>query len=268
MSMTPLRLRFDHFELDEANARLTRQGKPVPLSPKTFNVLCALAREPGQLVKGDALLKAIWGHEYVSDSVLRTTINRLRHALGDNAAQPRFIETAARLGYRFIATLIGPDALPAPPPVTSTPPEPAPAPVPEAPFPRAATLAELEAEERSEHAAAKELTLRVRRAQTLVLKHGLPSLEFQAEVNEIQALCNTLPDNLVHDGLHLLGWTHFCRGEYFNVFQHMLRLKKVWAQDPNPPNLFREATLRGLHAAAHGYHAEARALIERGLTAI
>ena len=70
MSVTPLRVRFEHFELDEANARLTRHGKPVPLTPKTFNVLCALARQPGQLIKRETLLKTIWGHLRVTQAIL------------------------------------------------------------------------------------------------------------------------------------------------------------------------------------------------------
>jgi DNA-binding winged helix-turn-helix (wHTH) protein/tetratricopeptide (TPR) repeat protein len=100
----PLRLRFDAFELDEGNARLTRDGRPVALPPKAFGVLCALARRPGQLVTKDALLDAVWGHQHVSESVLKTTISALRVALADDAKQPRLIETAARRGYRFIGS--------------------------------------------------------------------------------------------------------------------------------------------------------------------
>ncbi|HET9388249.1 MAG TPA: AAA family ATPase, partial [Steroidobacteraceae bacterium] len=99
----PLSLRFDAFELDEINARLTRDGRPVPLPPKALAVLCALARHPGQLVTKNALLDAVWGHRHVSESVLKTTISQLRAALSDDARQPRFIETASRFGYRFIS---------------------------------------------------------------------------------------------------------------------------------------------------------------------
>jgi DNA-binding winged helix-turn-helix (wHTH) protein len=45
-----LRVRFDAFELNESNARLTRNGKPLSLPPKAFGVLCALARHPGRLI--------------------------------------------------------------------------------------------------------------------------------------------------------------------------------------------------------------------------
>ncbi len=101
--MDKLRLQFDAFELDEADARLKRDGKPVSVPPRAFAVLCTLARQPGQLVTKDELLDAVWGHRHVSESVLKTTISELRSALADDAREPRYIETASRRGYRFIA---------------------------------------------------------------------------------------------------------------------------------------------------------------------
>src|SRR5271165_7029820 len=97
------RLRFDRFELDEAEARLTCDGEPIALAPKPFAVLCALAREPGCLLRTNDLLDKVWGHQFVTDSVLRTAISELRTALDDDARKPRFIETVSRRGYRFIA---------------------------------------------------------------------------------------------------------------------------------------------------------------------
>ena len=102
---TPLRLRFDAFELDEADARLTRDGEPVALAPRPFAVLCALARTPRTLVTKNALLDSVWGHRYVSDSVLKTAVNALRAAMHDDPKQPRYIETVSRHGYRFIGKL-------------------------------------------------------------------------------------------------------------------------------------------------------------------
>ena len=98
-----VRARFDRFELDEANARLLRDGTPVALAPTPFGVLCALARQPGSLLTTNALLDEVWGHQFVTDSVLRTAISELRTALDDDARKPRFIETVSRRGYRFIA---------------------------------------------------------------------------------------------------------------------------------------------------------------------
>src|SRR6186997_1517934 len=105
---TAIKLTFDAFDLDEADARLRRDGKPVALPPKAFGVLCTLARQPGTLVTKNALLDTVWGHQHVSESVLKTTISQLRAALADDASNPRYIETASRLGYRFIAKM-GPD---------------------------------------------------------------------------------------------------------------------------------------------------------------
>ena len=101
------RLCFDRYELDEADARLTCTGEPVPLAPTPFAVLCTLARSPGMLVTKDALLDAVWGHRFVADSVLKTAISEVRAALGDDPKQPRYIETVSRRGYRFIAAPVG-----------------------------------------------------------------------------------------------------------------------------------------------------------------
>ena len=98
-----LRMRFDAFELDEADATLVRDSHPVPLPPKAFAVLCTLARHPGRLVEKNALLDAVWGHRHVSESVLKGTISELRAALADDAKSPRYVETVSRRGYRFIA---------------------------------------------------------------------------------------------------------------------------------------------------------------------
>lgn len=99
------RVKFDTFELDEANARLTCRGRPLALAPKAFGVLCALARNPGRLMTKAALLDAVWGHQHVSESVLKTTISELRAVLSDDPKRPRYIETASRVGYRFIANV-------------------------------------------------------------------------------------------------------------------------------------------------------------------
>ncbi|HJV60677.1 MAG TPA: AAA family ATPase [Albitalea sp.] len=99
----PIRIRFDQFELDEANALLLRDGKAVAVAPTPFSVLCALARQPGALLTKGALLDAVWGHQFVSESVLKTAVSDLRMALGDTPREPRIIETVPRRGYRFIA---------------------------------------------------------------------------------------------------------------------------------------------------------------------
>ncbi|MFO1324487.1 MAG: AAA family ATPase [Burkholderiales bacterium] len=89
--------------MDEANACLLRDGEAVPLAPTPFAVLCALVRQPGLLLTKNALLDQVWGHQFVSESVLKTVVSELRTILKDDARKPRFIETVSRRGYRFIA---------------------------------------------------------------------------------------------------------------------------------------------------------------------
>ena len=91
----------------QADARLTCAGQPVALAPKPFAVLCALARTPPMLVTKNALLDAVWGHRFVTESVLKSAISEVRAALGDDPKQPRYIETVSRRGYRFIAAAVG-----------------------------------------------------------------------------------------------------------------------------------------------------------------
>ena len=100
--VSSVRLRFDRFELDEADARLTCAGEPVALAPKPFAVLCTLARTPRMLVTKNALLDAVWGHRFVTESVLKSAISDVRAVLQDDPKQPLYIETVWRRGYRFI----------------------------------------------------------------------------------------------------------------------------------------------------------------------
>lgn len=102
---SPIHVCFGEFELDEGNARLLRGGSAVALSPTPFGLLCALARRPGTLLTKHALLDRVWGHRFVSDSVLKGAISDVRLALQDDPQQPRYIETVPRRGYRFIAAL-------------------------------------------------------------------------------------------------------------------------------------------------------------------
>lgn len=107
-------VRFDAFVLDEGNAMLSRDSTRIELPPKAFDVLCELARRPGQLIGKDALLDAVWGHRHISESVLKTTIGQIRSALGDDARAPRLIETVARRGYRFLPSPVAVAAVVAP----------------------------------------------------------------------------------------------------------------------------------------------------------
>ena len=120
-----LRVRFDRFELDESNASFLCEGTAVALAPKPFAVLCALVRRGGSLLTKQALLDEVWGHEFVSESSLKTIISDLRTVLGDDARKPRFIETVSRRGYRFLspATAVSAAEQAQPTPAVLPPPE-------------------------------------------------------------------------------------------------------------------------------------------------
>ncbi|MGH8558294.1 MAG: ATP-binding protein, partial [Methylococcales bacterium] len=94
---------FAPFRLNPANQRLWREGEAVALRPKAFAVLSYLVEQRGQLVDKNQLLDAVWGHRHVSESVLEGCVSELRKALGDDAKAPRYLETAPRRGYRFVA---------------------------------------------------------------------------------------------------------------------------------------------------------------------
>src|SRR5687768_4016195 len=96
-------LSFAEFRLDPVAGHLYRKNERIPLPPKAFALLEFLAGQAGRLVSKQELLGAVWPRVFVGDAVLKGTIRELRKALGDDSHEPRFIETAHRRGYRFIA---------------------------------------------------------------------------------------------------------------------------------------------------------------------
>ncbi|HYV67553.1 MAG TPA: winged helix-turn-helix domain-containing protein [Myxococcales bacterium] len=95
---------FGPYRLDRSRGRLLCGSDNVPLRCKTFAVLEYLAMRPGRLVPKNELLDVLWPATHVTPSVLAGCIRELRRALGDDVRAPRFVETAHRRGYRFIAT--------------------------------------------------------------------------------------------------------------------------------------------------------------------
>ncbi len=96
-------MRFGEFTLDLAERRLSRGGEPVELGSRYFDALALLAGNAGQLVSKDRFMDEVWRGIPVTDEALTQGIRTLRRALGDDAAQPRFIETVPKHGYRFVA---------------------------------------------------------------------------------------------------------------------------------------------------------------------
>jgi DNA-binding winged helix-turn-helix (wHTH) protein/TolB-like protein/Flp pilus assembly protein TadD len=94
---------FDQFMLAPEERLLWRDGKPVALTPKTFDLLVVLVTNSGHLVGKDELLQKVWPDSFVEEVNLSVNISSLRKALGDDQALTRFIETVPKRGYRFIA---------------------------------------------------------------------------------------------------------------------------------------------------------------------
>jgi TolB-like protein/DNA-binding winged helix-turn-helix (wHTH) protein/Flp pilus assembly protein TadD len=100
----PKRLRFGVFEADLRLGELTKHGKRLPLQEQPFRLLASLLTRPGELVTREELHAKIWPQTIVDfDHGLNKAISKIRDALGDSAESPRFIETVARRGYRFLA---------------------------------------------------------------------------------------------------------------------------------------------------------------------
>ena len=106
------RILFPPFHLDIAAGRLACGTQAIELPPKAFGVLRYLAERPGQLVSKEELLRGVWPDVHVGSGVLKVTIADIRKALNDRSRQPRFIETAHRRGYRFIAKTVEPERTP------------------------------------------------------------------------------------------------------------------------------------------------------------
>jgi len=99
------RLSFGVFELDLRAGELRKRGVRVRLQQQPFQVLAILIAQAGQVVSREELQKTVWPADtFVDfDHGLNKAINKIREALGDSAESPRFVETVARRGYRFIA---------------------------------------------------------------------------------------------------------------------------------------------------------------------
>ena len=94
---------FGPFRLDAAEHLLLRDGEAVPLTPKAFDLLLALVERHGHLLEKDELLKKVWPDTFVEEANLASNISQLRKALGDGENGQRYIETAPKRGYRFVA---------------------------------------------------------------------------------------------------------------------------------------------------------------------
>ena len=121
--------------------RLTRNGESIQIELKMMDVLVCLATHAGDLVERQQLIDTVWATEFISENILTRAVAELRRTLGDDAKEPRYIETIHRRGYRLIAPIQ---------PVTATV-HPFPTPTPRAaeersPYPGLAAFTEEDAE--------------------------------------------------------------------------------------------------------------------------
>jgi TolB-like protein/Tfp pilus assembly protein PilF len=102
---TPRSVRFGVFEFDQRSGELRKQGRRIRLEGQPVQVLIKLLESPGELITREDLRKELWPADtFVNfQQSLNAAVKRLRQALGDAPANPRFVETLARRGYRFIA---------------------------------------------------------------------------------------------------------------------------------------------------------------------
>ena len=103
---TVIKYKFDEFEADLRAAELRKNGNRLKLQLQPFQVLVALLERPKEVVTRDELRQRLWPQDtFVDfDHGLNTAMVKLRDVLGDSASKPRFIETIAKRGYRFLGT--------------------------------------------------------------------------------------------------------------------------------------------------------------------
>jgi DNA-binding winged helix-turn-helix (wHTH) protein len=99
----PVRYRFGAFVLSPRGRTLTRDGRPVPLIPKYFDVLHLLIERRADAVAKAEIFAAVWSDVIVTDGALAQAVRTLRRALDDDSREPRYIRTVSRHGYQFVA---------------------------------------------------------------------------------------------------------------------------------------------------------------------
>jgi DNA-binding winged helix-turn-helix (wHTH) protein/TolB-like protein/Tfp pilus assembly protein PilF len=102
-SSIPRCYEFGPFVLDTLQHALLKEGKVVPLTPKTYDTLLVLVQNSGRMLSKDELMKALWPDTFVEESNLTQQVSMIRRALGESPSDPQCIATVPSRGYRFIA---------------------------------------------------------------------------------------------------------------------------------------------------------------------
>lgn len=97
---------FAGFQLDTRLLELRRDGRPIPIVPRAFDLLRLLIERRDQLVRKDELIETVWSGRVVSDATIGSCVNAARRAVGDDGKRQEIIRTAPRRGFRFVAPVI------------------------------------------------------------------------------------------------------------------------------------------------------------------
>ncbi len=108
------RLTMNEFRLDLDDERLWQGDRQVRIGPKAFELLCLFVRHKNRLLTKDTILDEIWSDLVVTEGLVKEYVSDLRHALGDDPKNARYIETVRGRGYRFLGgvQIVGATALP------------------------------------------------------------------------------------------------------------------------------------------------------------
>ncbi len=237
------RYRFGVFEADAATGELRRQGLRVRLNAQPFQVLLLLVERPGAVLTREEISRALWpdGTFVDYEHGVNSAVNRIREALGDKAAHPRYVETLARRGYRFIAPVEQFGQTPDPTPDTEPAAGPAP-PEPELPL-RRRILASPEELPQASYSVVHTLFVLL---QFMYLGFYIGAL---ANLPEIEELFSPLPHAtlllellivtaalLIPARAFVLAATLFrapkFRGKFLKLWPFLLPLDEVWALSP------------------------------------
>src|SRR5262245_29267266 len=96
---------FGPFRLIPEERQLLRDNQPVPLTPKSFDLLVVLVENSGHLIEKSELMKRIWPDSIVEEANLSVKMSALRRALGEGPNDRQYVETVPRCGYRFVAAV-------------------------------------------------------------------------------------------------------------------------------------------------------------------
>lgn len=89
--------------LEEGERRLLRDGQPVPLASRVFDLLLLLVKNSGHLISKEEIMNQVWGDRIVEENNLTVSVSKLRKALGQKHGQGEYIQTVPKCGYRFVA---------------------------------------------------------------------------------------------------------------------------------------------------------------------